>query len=77
MYNAKFLDSAVIWFWVVLITDIQTHIYTNRDTHTHRPNAKNAIFRIRGPKKAWYLYASTFFRTVNRAFYVLLTANKK
>ena len=32
MYNTKFEDSAVICFWVILITD--THTDTQTDTHT-------------------------------------------
>ena len=63
IYISKSGISAVILFLVILITDTQTHAHAETNAHTHRPTAKNLIFRS-GNLKTVNL-SKTLFRKFN------------
>ena len=84
MLNTKFDVSAIICFWVMLITDTQitdiqthTHIETHTHTHTHRPFAKNVIFGFRGPQNHVNPSKSPFRKYDPKTILSLLISKRK
>ena len=58
MYNAKFEDSAVIYFLVILTTD------------THRSNTKNVVFGFKGSQNV-EIHQNLFFENLTQKQYFL------
>ena len=50
-----------------------TNIHPQKDIHTHRPNAKNVIFRIQGTSKRVNLSKSPFRKFDPKTILFLLT----